>query len=227
MTSQLKVAELLCTRLCHDLTGPIGAVNNGAEFLCEEGFNMQHQALDLITTSAHQAVARLQFYRQAYGRVNASGEASLADFKKITEEFFSGSKITLDWPDHHTDGAGISVGVKMARLLLNMIIITSATLIRGGTVRVRLEKLPEGGKTLSVTGEGPATKWEPEWDAVLAGEVELPKVTPKTVQIYLTKMLTDELDAAIEYKVQAESFSIRCTQRQILSHAPDQAAAVH
>ena len=48
MTDQLRMAELLCTRLCHDLTGPIGAVNNGAEFLSEEGFNLQNQAVELI-----------------------------------------------------------------------------------------------------------------------------------------------------------------------------------
>jgi histidine phosphotransferase ChpT len=46
MIEELRMAEMLCTRLCHDLTGPIGAVNNGAEFLSEEGFNLQNQAVD-------------------------------------------------------------------------------------------------------------------------------------------------------------------------------------
>jgi histidine phosphotransferase ChpT len=76
-----KLAEMIATRLCHDLTGPIGAVNNGAEFLDEEGFDMQNQAVQLILSSAHEAVNRLQFYRQAYGRVGDTGEASLSDKK--------------------------------------------------------------------------------------------------------------------------------------------------
>ena len=64
MVSELKFAELLCTRLCHDLTGPIGAIANGAEFLSDEGFDMQGQAIELISSSAAQAVSRLQFYRK-------------------------------------------------------------------------------------------------------------------------------------------------------------------
>ena len=61
MVDETRLAEMLCTRLCHDLTGPIGAVNNGAEFLSEEGFDMQNEAMQLILTSAHEAVNRLQF----------------------------------------------------------------------------------------------------------------------------------------------------------------------
>src|SRR6185295_6947187 len=114
MIEELRMAELLCTRLCHDLTGPIGAVNNGAEFLTEEGFNMQGQAVDLIVSSAFSAVARLQFYRMAYGKVKEQGEANLAEKQKIATDFFAGTKITLDWPDSHTDAAGVALSLKMA-----------------------------------------------------------------------------------------------------------------
>src|SRR5476649_361754 len=102
MIDELRMAELLCTRLCHDLTGPIGAVNNGAEFLSEEGFNLQGQAVELITSSAASAVARLQFYRFAYGRVKDQGEASLADSQRLGSDFFTGGKVALDWPDQYT-----------------------------------------------------------------------------------------------------------------------------
>src|ERR1700722_10587188 len=98
MIDELRMAELLCTRLCHDLTGPIGAVNNGAEFLSEEGFNLQSQAVELIISSAFSAVTRLQFYRMAYGKVRDHGEANLAEKQKLATDFFTDSKITLDWP---------------------------------------------------------------------------------------------------------------------------------
>src|ERR1700753_1720218 len=100
---ETRLAEMLCTRLCHALTGPIGAVNNGAEFLGDEGFDMQNDAVQLILSSAHEAVNRLQFYRQAYGRVSDSGEACLADKKLLAQNFFSATKVKLDWPDTHTD----------------------------------------------------------------------------------------------------------------------------
>src|ERR1700735_5418481 len=105
MIEELRIAEMLCTRLCHDLTGPIGAVNNGAEFLSEEGFNMQGQALELIASSAFSAVARLQFYRIAYGRVKEQGEAPLAEYQRMAKDFFKDSKVELDWPDQYTDAS--------------------------------------------------------------------------------------------------------------------------
>ena len=89
MIDELRMAELLCTRLCHDLTGPIGAVSNGAEFLSEEGFNMQGQAVELITSSAFSAVTRLQFYRMAYGKVRDHGEASPYPTSKNWRPIFS------------------------------------------------------------------------------------------------------------------------------------------
>src|ERR1700743_3868637 len=116
MIKELQMAELLCTRLCHDLTGPIGAIANGAEFLSDEGFDLQGQAVELITSSATQAVSRLQFYRKAYGRINDDGEANLAEQKKIANDFFAGGKVTLDWPDMHTDALNVSVSYKMGRL---------------------------------------------------------------------------------------------------------------
>ena len=123
MKENTQMAELLSTRLCHDLTGPIGAVNNGAEFLTEEGFALQHQAVDLIASSAFSAVARLQFYRIAYGHVKNHGEANLSERQKIASDFFFGSKISLDWPEAYTDAAGVSVSLKMCRLIFNLLII--------------------------------------------------------------------------------------------------------
>ena len=61
MTDDIKLAELLCARFSHDLAGPIGAINNGVEFLSEENSVIKEQAIDLIKTSAVQAVSRLQF----------------------------------------------------------------------------------------------------------------------------------------------------------------------
>ncbi len=146
MIDELQMAELLCTRLCHDLTGPIGAVHNGAEFLEEDGFNLQGQAMELIVSSAFSAVARLQFYRMAYGVMRDHGEASLSDKQKLVVDFFAGSKITLDWPDSHADAAGVSISLKMSRLIFNLIIVASGALIRGGTISIRIGQDEQGRK---------------------------------------------------------------------------------
>ena len=212
MVPELKLAELLCTRLCHDLTGPIGAIANGAEFLSDEGFDLQGQAIELINSSAAQAVSRLQFYRKAYGRINDDGEADLAEQKKITGDFFLGSKTVLDWPDTHTDASGVSVSYKMGRLLLNMIIIASSSLLRGGTLSVRISA--NGTlKELSVSASSPSpVKWDKEIEEALSGRVELSQLTPKTVQADLTRWLAEELGITLSWQADESSFALIARQ---------------
>ena len=63
----MRVFALLCARLCHELSGPIGAANNGTESLADEDLDFAHEAVELISASVRQAAGRLQFYRFAYG----------------------------------------------------------------------------------------------------------------------------------------------------------------
>ena len=215
MSHETKLAEMIATRLCHDLTGPIGAVNNGAEFLDEEGFDMQNEAVKLIVSSAHEAVNRLQFYRQAYGRVGESGEASLDDKKKITVDFFSGSKVKVDWPDSHTDASGVAISQKMSRLLLNLIIIAGASAIRGGVLSVRIAKGEDGEKQISISITGETIKLDPETAAILNRTGDDIPLTPKTSQPYLATKLAEELRAKIDFSVEGGTFAIRLTQPQL------------
>jgi histidine phosphotransferase ChpT len=212
MIEELRMAELLCTRLCHDLTGPIGAVHNGAEFLSEEGFNLQNQAVELIISSAFSAVTRLQFYRMAYGKVKDQGEANLSEKQKIAVDFFTGSKITLDWPDSHTDAAGVSISIKMSRLIFNLLVIASSTLIRGGTIGVRITQDADGGKRLTVNATGAGLKWESQFDKIFAGGFTVAELDPKNVQTYLTKRFADDIKATITHTLAADELVMTLVQ---------------
>ncbi len=207
MVPQLKLAELLCTRLCHDLTGPIGAIANGVEFLGEEGGKMQEQAVELIRSSAEQGVARLQFYRKAYGRINDNGEANIEALRKTVSDFFAGTKVALDWPDTHTDSSGVSISYKMGRLLINLVIITAATLLRGGTLSIRL--VAEGNtKSVHVTAQGRSIKWDSEIEAALSEDVPIDSLTPKIIQAYMTRLLAEELSTSLSWQVGEESVEL-------------------
>jgi histidine phosphotransferase ChpT len=214
MNHDTKLAEMIATRLCHDLTGPIGAVNNGAEFLDEEGFDMQNEAVQLILTSAHEAVNRLQFYRQAYGRVGESGEASLSDKKKITVDFFSGTKVKVDWPDSHTDASGVSISQKMSRLMLNLFVIAGASAIRGGVLAVRVSQSDVGEKQIDIEVTGETIKLDADTAAIL-NKSEAVALTPKTAQPYLAMKLAEELHAQVAFTVDSGVFAIRVTQPQV------------
>lgn len=214
MLEELFMAELLCTRLCHDLTGPIGAVNNGAEFLSEDGFTKQDQAVELITSSAFSAVTRLQFYRMTYGIVRDQGEANLDDKKKLASDFFADTKITLDWPDSHTDSVGVSIGVKMARLIFNMLVVASGALIRGGVLRVRIAQDAVEGKKITITATGGNLKWDAEMERVFSGKLSVNELNPKNVQAYLTKRFSDELQANLSFEI-AEDSLVLCITRPL------------
>lgn len=216
MIAETKLAEMLCTRLCHDLTGPIGAVNNGAEFLEDEGFDMQNDAVQLIVSSAHEAVNRLQFYRQAYGRVSDSGEACLDDKKKLSADFFAGTKVKLDWPDSHTDASGISISIKMSRLILNLLIIAGASMIRGGTLSVRLSLTEAGEKRVEIKGVGDTIKLDPETLTILKGQGDDAMLSPKTSQPFLAQKIASEVGATIGLEAQADQITIVATQRQVV-----------
>ena len=215
MIKETRLAEMLCTRLCHDLTGPIGALNNGAEFLGDEGFDMQNEAVQLIVTSAHEAVNRLQFYRQAYGRVGDSGEACLADKKQLAVNFFAGTKLTIDWPDTHTDAAGISISQKMSRLILNMLVVQAGSLIRGGTISVRLSQSDAGDKLVTIVGQGDTIKMDADTLKILRGEGDESMLSPKTAQLFLTLKIAEEVGARLHVDANSERLEMTASQRQL------------
>ncbi len=207
MSYDAKMAEHLCTRLCHDLTGPIGAINNGTEFLGEQGFDMQNDVLSLISSSAREAVSRLQFYRQAYGKINEYGEADLQEKKQLAEQYFAGSKIKLDWPDQQVNAPGFAISQKRSRLLLNMIVIASKTLIRGGTISVYVESNENPMRTVRVIAKGETIKEDDEVNRVLMGDESIP-LSPKSVQAYLTLSLLHEKHMVIHKTTEPNSYTL-------------------
>lgn len=173
---------------------------------------MQSQAIELITSSAFSAVTRLQFYRMAYGKVKDQGEANLSEKQKIATDYFTGTKITLDWPDSHTEASGVSISIKMSRLIYNLLVVSSSTLIRGGTIAVRISQEADGSKKLVITSSGPGLKWEAEMEKILSGNLSVSELTPKNVQTYLTKRFADDLKSTLTYQVGTEELTLQVVQ---------------
>ena len=185
------LASMLCTKLCHDITGPVGAINNGVEFMSEEEGKIPDEIMDLVASSATEAVARLQFYRRAYGRITKDNAASLTEQYELTKQFFAASKIDVDWPDSHTDMSGIEINQQMAQLLLNMVIIVQGTIMREGVLKVRIEEDASTGIAFTVESSGGAVKENIEVSEILKGD-ESVDIDPKTAQSYLTAELAKQ-----------------------------------
>jgi len=162
----LDLAALLCSRVCHDLISPVGAIVNGIEVM-EEDKNEETKtfALDLIKKSAHQASAKLQFCRLAFGAAGSAGaQIDLGDAEKAARGLIEDGKTTLTWKLPRELLANNRV-----KLLLNMVLIGAAGIPRGGTLTV--EPLPgdEAVAGFVVTATGLNAKLNPVVAELLAG----------------------------------------------------------
>ncbi|MBT7942230.1 MAG: hypothetical protein HN719_02625 [Alphaproteobacteria bacterium] len=202
MQIDLKIAQLLSSRLCHDLVGPIGAVNTGLE-LMEEDSDDDGAALGLMARSAAEATRRLAFYRNAFGMGagGGGGKGALDEARILADGFLETTKVTLDWPELIPDALG-PVPPGGVKVVLNMILIASESLPRGGVVGLSLVQLDEGlGVGLTASGEGAALREDLVHalaeDAGLAEDV----VTARNVHAYLAQCLARELGGKIEPSV--------------------------
>ena len=129
----LELAALISSRICHDVISPVGAIANGLEILDEEHDQaMREQAMALIRKSTHQASAKLQFARLAYGAAGSAGaEIDLRDAERVARDFVQGGKHTLSW-----SGGPATLPKDKAKLLLNLVALAVTALPRGGTIEV-------------------------------------------------------------------------------------------
>ena len=151
----LILAELLCARLVHDLSGPVGAVANGAELLGDGiddsgGGEIAREAIALLTDSAAAAVGRLRILRAALG-IQAATPIPFAEARRLAADYFkkgvSGPEaIALDWPA----AIDAALGSTPARLVLNLLLLARDCLPRGGAIRLLG---PAAGTVLTVVAE--------------------------------------------------------------------------
>src|ERR1700757_2819192 len=124
----LDLAALLCSRVCHDLISPVGAIVNGIEVMEEDkDEETKAFALDLIKKSARVASAKLQFCRLAFGAAGSAGaQIDLGDAEKAARGLLEDGKITLVW-----NLARELLPKNRVKLLLNMLLIAVGTIPRG------------------------------------------------------------------------------------------------
>jgi len=191
--SSVSFASLLCSRLCHDLVSPVGALSNGVEILAEEdSASMRDQVVALLDQSARQTSNRLQFFRLAFGSGGQLGaQIDPEQGRKALTALLDGSKVTLDW------AAGSSELDKNAlKLLLNLALVASEALVRGGNLRV--DVLDDGGRTrLEVTAIGDRLSFPDAMRAALEGSAHEDNLDPKTAPAYLAHLLAQELPAEL------------------------------
>lgn len=201
------LAALLCSRLCHDLVGPLNAVTAGLEILGEGG-EPEREAFDLVAESAAEVARRLKFFRGAYGvaKTEADG-AGLAEARALAQAFFAGGRITLDWPQEPGPFAGPVDGT-LARIMLNMVLWASEALPRGGTLAVAFDR-QAGHPRAIVRASGPAVRVAPLGEKHLQGHPA--ELDPSSVQARFLAVLAAEAGARLTLeRPRARSLEVAC-----------------
>ena len=194
-------ASLLCSRLCHDLLSPVGALNNGIELLADEHDpEMRARCLDLLAESARASANKLKFFRLAFGA--AGGFADVVDTreaKAAIEGLFGGDgRIKLGWMVEEP-----TMSKAALKVLLNIALIAGDALVRGGSLDVGAEK-HDGGLDIVVRAEGNRIVLDPELKQVLIGAVSEEDVAPRAAAAWLAHSLVQEGGGMIQVSDEEE-----------------------
>ncbi|CAN5302173.1 histidine phosphotransferase family protein [soil metagenome] len=187
--SPVDFASLLCSRLCHDLLSPVGALNNGLELLADEHDpEMRQRCLELLSESAKASANKLKFFRLAFGAAGGFGETiDTREARAAIEGLFGANhRVNLGWliEDPTLPKGGIKV-------LLNLALLAGDALIRGGQLDIGAE-YHDGQVEIVVRAEGPRIILDAELRQALLGETGDAVVTPRAAAAYLVHALVSE-----------------------------------
>jgi histidine phosphotransferase ChpT len=191
----LKVGQLLCSRLCHDLIGPAAAISAGDEFMSESTGQDSDEARALIADSARQLAGRLAFFRVAFGQCGSATAAS-TNVRSLVDGFLAGGRVRLDWVEGETDTSCVWTPTSEAtRLVLCLLMLATDALPRGGEVRMVVEATPvETRVSLVATGRS-ARLSDDVREALALSDID--SVTARTVHAFYLGHLANRLNAEI------------------------------
>ena len=189
------LASLLCSRLCHDLMSPVGALNNGIELLADEqDADMREKCLELLADSARASANKLKFFRLAFGAGGGFGEQVATNEAEAALEGVFGPerRIELGWM---VGGDKLPKGA--VKLLLNLALLAGDALVRGGRLDVGAES-NDGAIELAIRAEGPRILLDPALRETLARGASGGAVEPRAAGAWLAHALAAEAGGTIQ-----------------------------
>ena len=195
MNIDIKVSQLVVSRICHDLAGSVSAVNAGIELIKDNAAALDQEAMSLVDASAGQSVRKLSFFRIVFGSGGgADGSISLAELCDLSQNYLDGGKVSLDWPDH-TDAARLDIDE--GRVLLGIILMAADALPRGGSISVGIHH-PDGAVGFAVVATGERASLSPEVEAAMRPDVSTEELSARTVHAHFTNLLVGYLGGELE-----------------------------
>lgn len=203
--SDLDLAALVSSRVCHDIISPVGAIVNGLEVLDgERDEDMRQVALDLIARSVRVASAKLQFCRLAFGAAGSAGaEIDLGDAEEVTRGFIGHEKVEMVWRAPHETRPKNEV-----KLLLNLILTAISTIPRGGRITVEID-----GPCYRVTAEGMGARIAESTSRLISGTGDGDDPDPRSIQAYHAYRLAEACSHVLQVTQRGEGIAIEARPR--------------
>jgi histidine phosphotransferase ChpT len=205
--SDLDLAALLCSRVCHDVISPVGAIANGLELYDDPEMDDETKAtaLDMIRSSARTAGAKLKFCRIAFGAAGSAGSLiDLSEAGEVAKGFVGDEKVKLDWQAPRENRPKQQV-----KLLLNMLLLAISGIPRGGLITVTA-----AGDHLSVRASGERAKISEPLAEVLAGTADLSLLDARLVQPYYAKQLAKSAGLELSMALDGEDVLVQAKANQ-------------
>ncbi|CAM4117689.1 Histidine phosphotransferase ChpT C-terminal domain-containing protein [Novosphingobium lubricantis] len=206
--SPIDLASLLCSRLCHDMLSPVGALSNGLELLAEEKDpEMRQRCFELLEQSAKASADKLKFFRLAFGAAGGFGDAvPVAEARALVDALAGASgRVTVNWM------FGVDTLPKPAiKTLLNLALIGLDALVRGGTMDVGAELRADGGGTggiaeIVVRAAGQRVAFDPAIGQALEGTLPAGELSSRTAPAAMVQQLAAASGGGVQVHVTAES----------------------
>jgi len=201
----LDLAALLCSRVCHDVISPVGAIVNGLEVLEDDSdASMRDFALDLIQKSAKQASARLQFARLAFGAAGSAGASiDLGDAEQVARGLFLDDKISFSWSSPR-----LLFPKNRVKLLLNLIMTATSAIPRGGSINVTVTGDADACAFI-ILAKGLNARIPAHAEALLAGNSESGTVDAHGIQTYYAGMIARASHMDVHFSIDGDEVTIK------------------
>ncbi len=183
---RVEFASLLCSRLCHDLLSPVGAMNNGLELLSDESdVEMRRRCIELLEQSAKRTADKLKYFRLAFGSAGGFGDdiATAEAHAAISGMIGDNSRIEMGWLVHDD-----VLPKPVIRVLLNLALVGIDALVRGGRLDIGVERTAELCEIV-VRAEGDRLALDPNVIAALEGRLPESELAARTAPAWMTHVI--------------------------------------
>ena len=196
MPPSVDLASLLCSRLCHDLLSPVGALSNGIELLRDERDpEMRHRCMELLEQSARISTDKLKFFRLAYGAAGGFGDSVPTEEPRGLVEGLVGDngRIALQW-----GVVDAELPKPAVKVLLNLAAIGIDALPRGGALDIGAERR-DGATEIAVRAAGEKIAFDKSIGAALDGSLPDEELSGRTAPSYMIRVIAEESGGGVQY----------------------------